>query len=122
MPKPEEMKPKKVTERQQKIDRRPRSTDSLVELASIYWRLILESVGIGLAIWLLSVAGPTVGITVPPLFFIPTAYTIAIAFFRDPSTDRVRAFSFSVLIGFIFLIIVSAIAPFVFEFLNLGAS
>ena len=122
MSKPQEMKSKKQIDREGKSDTRSSSTEVIYEYAKIYWRLILESLGIGLGIWLLSVAGPKVGISVPPLFFIPTAYTIAIAFIRDPSTDRVRAFSFAILIGFIFLIIVSAIAPFVFQFLNLGST
>lgn len=122
MSKPQEMKPKKKSSRRLTFDTRPRSTENVYEFAKIYWRLILESLGIGLGIWLLSVAGPKVGITVPPLFFIPTAYTIAIAFIRDPSRDRVRAFSFAILIGFIFLIIVSAIAPYVFELLNLSST
>jgi hypothetical protein len=122
MSKPQEMEPKKKSDRRLKFDTRSRSTENVYEYAKIYWRLILESLGIGLGIWLLSVAGPKVGISVPPLFFIPTAYTIAIAFIRDPSNDRVRAFSFAILIGFIFLIIVSAIAPFVFELLNLGST
>lgn len=122
MPKPQEMKPKKQIKRQADSGARSRTPEVVYEYAKLYWRLLLETLAIGLGIWLLSVAGPKVGISVPPLFFIPTAYTIAIAFIRDPSDDRVRAFSFAILIGFIFLIIVSAIAPYVFQFLNLGST
>ena len=56
MSKPQEMKPKKKSSRRLTFDTRPRSTENVYEFAKIYWRLILESLGIGLGIWLLSVA------------------------------------------------------------------
>jgi len=103
------------------MDRRPRSTDDLFDLAKVYWRLLLETVTLSLAIWLFSVLGPNLGIKVPLLFFMPTAYTIFLAFTRDTSRDRIRAFSFSVLIGFIFLIILTAVAPLVYQFITPAA-
>lgn len=119
MAKPEEKTTKDRIRRVQS-DRSRMSSERITEVASIYWRLILESLGIGLAVWLLGVAGPRVGINVPPLFFIPTAYVIALAFIRDPGRDRVRAFSFAIIIGFIFLVIVSGLAPYVYQFLGYG--
>jgi hypothetical protein len=107
--------------RQIKTERPNFSSERLNELAAMYWRLILLSLAIGLGIWLLGVSGTRVGINVPPLFFIPTAYVIAIAFILDQGDDRLRAFSFAVLIGFLFLIIVSAIAPYVYQLLGYGA-
>lgn len=96
------------------MDLRPRSTDELYDLAKLYLRLMFETITLSLAIWLFAVFGPRLGITVPLLFFMPTVYTIMLAFTRDPSRDRVRAFSFSVLIGFIFLVILTAVAPWAY--------
>jgi hypothetical protein len=66
------------------------------------------------------VAGPTIGINVPTLYFLPTAYTIAIAFLLDPARDRVRAFSFAVFVGFLYLLLITGVAPLVFQWLNPG--
>ncbi len=103
------------------MDLRPRSTDDLYDLAKLYLRLMFEAITLSLAIWLFSVFGPSLGITVPLLFFMPTAYTIMLAFTRDPSRDRVRAFSFSILIGFVFLVILTAVAPWVYGMITPAA-
>lgn len=94
------------------------SQDRLLELAKIYWKHMLITILVSLAVWVFAVVSPRLGIAVPMIYFMPTLYTIAIAFLRDPAEDRAQAFSFSVLIAFVFFIIVTALGPTMYQWLN----
>jgi hypothetical protein len=110
-------KPKELLKGRQEPKKTRFSSDVLLDLAKLYWKHLLLTILISLGIWIFAVLSPRLGITVPTLFFMPTLYTIAIAFLRDPAEDRMRAFSFSVLIGFLFFILVTALAPLLYPLL-----
>lgn len=112
MPKPKESPRNRPEQRKQRF-----STDALVELAKLYWKHLLSTTLISLGIWIFAVLSPRLGISVPTLFFMPTLYTIVMALMRDPAEDRARAFSFSVLIGFLFFILVTALSPLMYQWL-----
>lgn len=84
-----------------------------MDLAMAYLQHLVESLALGLGIWLLVVLGPRIGVRLPLALFMPTAYTVALSFFRHPTKDRVRALSFAVLIGAIFLVIITSLGPLV---------
>jgi len=106
--KPTEL-PKKKT-----LPKTPRfSQDMLLELAKLYWKHLLITILVSLVIWIFALASPRLKIAVPFGIFLPTLYTIALAFIGDPAEDRAQAFSFSILIGFIFFIIITALGPYI---------
>ena len=109
------MTKKKLSPPQQ--EKVPRSSDRLLELAKLYWRHLLTTVLISLVVWSFAIFSPRLGIAVPTLFFMPTLFTIVLAFVRDPARDRAQAFSFSVLTGFVFFVLVTVLAPLFYSLL-----
>jgi len=97
----------------------PRFTQNrMLELAKIYWKHLLITLLVSIAIWIFALASPKLGIAVPFGIFLPTLYTIVIAFLSDPAEDRAQAFSFSVLIGFVFFIVITALGPYISTWLS----
>jgi hypothetical protein len=108
----------KERDRNPKTDKAPQDEDAMMQLALLYLRHLVGSLALGVAIWLLVMLGPLIGVKLSPLLFMPVAYTVALSFFRHPGRDRSQALSFSVLIGFLLLLIIRALSPFVNQILN----
>lgn len=109
-----------MAEKEKKPDNRKALDDVMMQLASKYWRLISTSIALGLALYLLSILGPVLGISVPTIYFMPTVYVIALAFVRDSSPDRIQTFTYAIFTGFIFFIIITFLTPYLSTFLSGG--
>ena len=107
-----------MADHEKKTEKKPSANDRLTEIVAAYWRLILTSVALGLGLYLFIIFSPLIGITVPTIYFMPTVYVIALAFVRDRREDRMMTFSYAIFTGFLFLLVISLITPYISQLLS----
>lgn len=90
----------------------PSARDRMMELATTYWRLILTSLAVGLGLYLFIHLSPWLGISVPVFYYMPTVFVIAIAYIMDRKGDPAIKFTYALFTGFLFLIIITLLTPY----------